>query len=381
MREFTDEFESTGPDAWAEKVKRDLKTDNIDSLLHQVLNCGVVQEPYCHERTLPQDHWTSKFRNHSLNHHTEWQGPRYWLNLERLEGSNPSTLNQLALNALQSGADGVEFSTSTTKYEHLLADINLAHCYLGYQGSLDQAQALGRYLETTELLAGHLRITNQFQSLESLGELVSNLSKTPLRCLTLYETSGHGDQIRHSAMLVCKGIYIVNTMLDQGLDLELITKKLHFEVSMGDQYLWEICRLRVLRIILTQVLAQFGLPPEDCTLSMGARTQKGAGTDENGELQMLHNATQSMAAILGGCDLLSVAPHVDGFASEDPHQRRIARNVGLLLRDESYLNKAGDVVAGSYYLEKLMDQQARSIWQQVQEIEAGGGFIKFNKTA
>ena len=379
MSDFLYGFSSTSHQEWVERVKKDLKTEDISDVLKQDLKSGIHHPPYQDQDSLTSNHWTTRFRNYALNDESEWQGARYWLNLERLKGQDSQKLNQSALQALKGGAEGIDFITDTQQWDQLFHDISLEHCYLGFAGDITQVKELTAFLANRKVMAGNLRISNQYQNLEALADLTKSLAKSNLRCLTLYETSGHGDQIRHTAMLICKCIHLVQALSQHGLNPHDIAQKLHFEVLMGDQYLWEICRLRILRIILGQVLAQFGIAGEQCRISLGASTTVGAGTDDNPELQMLHNTTQSMAAILGGCDLLTVRPHEGGFEESDPQRRRIARNIGLLLREESYLHRAGDAVAGSYYLETLMDEIAQAVWKQVREIEAGGGFIKYQK--
>ncbi len=55
-----------------------------------------------------------------------------------------------------------------------------------------------------------------------------------------------------------------------------------------------------------------------------------------------------MAAVIGGADLLFVAPSEDSDFGG-----RIARNIGHLLQQESHLDRVADAAAGSYYLETL----------------------------
>jgi methylmalonyl-CoA mutase len=45
---------------------------------------------------------------------------------------------------------------------------------------------------------------------------------------------------------------------------------------------------------------------------------------------------------------------------------RMARNVSLILREESHLNKVADPVAGSYAIEMLTRELAREAWQRFQ---------------
>ncbi len=62
---------------------------------------------------------------------------------------------------------------------------------------------------------------------------------------------------------------------------------------------------------------------------------------------------EGMAAVLGGCDSLTVEPYNSRYGETDTQSRRIARNVHAILREESYLAKVADPAAGTYFLESL----------------------------
>ena len=78
---------------------------------------------------------------------------------------------------------------------------------------------------------------------------------------------------------------------------------------------------------------------------------------------MLKSTSAALAAILGGCDALTVQPE-----NENPMMARIARNVSSILREESHLSKVADPTAGSYYLESLTNQLAINAWKKFQNI-------------
>ena len=83
-----------------------------------------------------------------------------------------------------------------------------------------------------------------------------------------------------------------------------------------------------------------------------------------------------MSAVIGGCDALTVHPYntISGDSSE--FAARIARNVPLLLKEESYLDKVADPSAGSYYVENLTYQLVESAWALFMDVEKYGGFEK-----
>ena len=96
---------------------------------------------------------------------------------------------------------------------------------------------------------------------------------------------------------------------------------------------------------------------------------------------LLRATTEAMAAIVGGCDALTVRPYDAVLdrkqsAAEQEFSQRIARNVSILLEEESYFDKVADPSAGSYYVETLTQQLAESAWALFLDVEQRGGFAK-----
>ncbi len=70
---------------------------------------------------------------------------------------------------------------------------------------------------------------------------------------------------------------------------------------------------------------------------------------------MLRATTEAMSAAIGGCEVINVSPYDSIFKTSDSFSLRIARNIQLLMKHESYIDKVVDPAAGSYYLESLTD--------------------------
>lgn len=60
---------------------------------------------------------------------------------------------------------------------------------------------------------------------------------------------------------------------------------------------------------------------------------------------------------------------------EDDFGQRMARNISLILKEESYFNKVVDPSAGSYYIEYLTNKLSENAWKVFQNIEKKGGWL------
>jgi methylmalonyl-CoA mutase len=93
-------------------------------------------------------------------------------------------------------------------------------------------------------------------------------------------------------------------------------------------------------------------------------------------VNLLRDTTEAMSAILGGCNSLTIEPYDAFYKNTQSFLRRIARNVSSVIKEESYLDKAVDPMAGSYYLVNLTNEIAKNSWSAFQEVENSGGFVE-----
>jgi methylmalonyl-CoA mutase len=90
-------------------------------------------------------------------------------------------------------------------------------------------------------------------------------------------------------------------------------------------------------------------------------------------VNMLRTTIAAFSAGLGGADAISVLPFTAALGLPDRFARRIARNMQLLLLEESNLARVVDPAAGSGGIEDLTEKLCRTAWALFQEIEAAGG--------
>ena len=90
-------------------------------------------------------------------------------------------------------------------------------------------------------------------------------------------------------------------------------------------------------------------------------------------VNILRTTIATFSAGVGGADAVLVLPFTAALGLPDRFARRIARNIQLLLLEESNVAKVGDPTAGSGAIEDLTEKLCRTAWTQFQEIEASGG--------
>jgi methylmalonyl-CoA mutase len=92
-------------------------------------------------------------------------------------------------------------------------------------------------------------------------------------------------------------------------------------------------------------------------------------------VNLLRLASAGFGAALGGADVIQLDPFTQPLGHPSPLARRQARNIQLVLMEESELGRVADPAAGSWFLDRLTDQIARAAWTQFQTLEGEGGAL------
>lgn len=190
---------------------------------------------------------------------------------------------------------------------------------------------------------------------------------------TLADHSAGADAADELAVALSTGAAALEQLLGQGFTPGAAGKQVAFQLSVGRDTFAELAKVRALRVCWQKVLA--------AAKAEGARTLVHAVcatrtlTQNDPWVNMLRGTTQVFAAVLGGADLVTPLPFDRALGTTSALAQRVARNTGLVLREESSLGKVADPAAGSYYLETLTDQLAREAWRRFQLFEREGGVV------
>jgi methylmalonyl-CoA mutase len=180
-----------------------------------------------------------------------------------------------------------------------------------------------------------------------------------------------GSEAQELAFALASAVAYLRTLEQNGVPLPSAYNAIYFRlIADADQFL-TTAKLRALRKLWARVATASGLSPQP-TIVM-AETAWRTMTRRDAYANILRATIAVASAGLGGADAITVLPHTAALGLPDAFARRIARNVQLLLLEESNLARVTDPAAGSGAFEALTEQLCHAAWTQFQEIERAGG--------
>ena len=173
--------------------------------------------------------------------------------------------------------------------------------------------------------------------------------------------------------------YLVR-LTDAGLDIDAAARKLRFSFSVSSNYFMEIAKFRAARMLWANIVKGYG-PAKNCACKMQihAETSRWNQTVYDPYVNILRGTTEAMSATIAGVHSLEVMPFDASFENPTEFSKRIARNVELLLKNESHFDQVVDPAGGSYYVENLTQSIAAEAWKLFLEIEQKGGYTEAYK--
>lgn len=276
-------------------------------------------------------------------------GPRQWMNLPKIMVDDAQQANQQALEYLNSGADGILFEcfTPTLDFNRLLAEIKPEFCNLSFvsTGEFD-TEGLQAWVER-----------NQAHSIH--GAIFQAHPKSSLPYDHFYPAGilvkPNSNPIEEIAAALAAAVQV----LDQSSPNTI--HQIAFSLPIQTHLFQELAKLKALRMLWYQIQGAYGV--ELKSVHIHAYSEAWPAPDYQPHGNMIKSTTACLAAILGGCDSVTIL-------AEKPDQvmmNRIARNVSSILREESYLHKVADPIAGSYFIDTLVTELAEKAWHKFQQ--------------
>jgi methylmalonyl-CoA mutase len=165
-------------------------------------------------------------------------------------------------------------------------------------------------------------------------------------------------------------------LTNEGLNIDDIAPRIRFHFSVGSDYFMEIAKFRAAKYLWSKIVNSYGLSDaSNAIMQIHCSNSLWNKTVYDPYVNMLRTTTESMSAVLGGVNSLSVLPFNAAYENETEFSDRIARNQQLVLKGESYLDRVADISAGSYYIEELTDKLIHNAWEQFLKIDDEGGYV------
>jgi methylmalonyl-CoA mutase len=180
-----------------------------------------------------------------------------------------------------------------------------------------------------------------------------------------------GSEAQELAFALAAAVDVLRALENTGLSLDVARKLIYFRLSADADEFLTIAKFRAMRKLWARVEAACGLTPKPAIVH--AETAWRMMTKRDPHVNMLRATIAVTAAGVAGADAISVLPHTAALGLPDAFARRVARNIQLVLLEESNLDKTADPAAGSGAIEKLTDEMCAAAWAQFQRIDAVGG--------
>lgn len=185
---------------------------------------------------------------------------------------------------------------------------------------------------------------------------------------------------------LANGNEILNKLVEAGLDVPVVAKKIKFNFGIGGNYFMEIAKFRAARWLWAQIVEAYKpICVNDCPnkthdgmcrcsskIYTHAETSNFNKTVYDAHVNLLRTQTEAMSATIAGVNSLTVRPFDETYKESDEFSERIARNQQLLLKEECHFDKITDPSAGSYYIETLTSSIADQAWKLFLETDEKG---------
>jgi len=177
------------------------------------------------------------------------------------------------------------------------------------------------------------------------------------------------------------GLEYLRTGTTAGLHVDDFAPRLSFFWAMGKNYFMEVAKMRAGRLLWAKIVNGFDPKnPKSMALRTHSQTSGWSLTEQDPYNNIVRTCIEAMAAALGHTQSLHTNALDEAIALPTDFSARIARNTQLYLQDETKICKVVDPWGGSYYVEALTQQLARSAWAHIQEVEGLGGMAKAIET-
>jgi methylmalonyl-CoA mutase len=378
MKKLFEAFSKSSKQQWVDLLAKELKGADFESNLHKQNEIEQLTFPsYFHledARKSQQVPGKYPYTRGYVFDNNDWNIGTYLL------VKDEKVANEKALKILNEGTNSLILDVSqktTVSLDVLLSEIGVQYIRTYFMvASESQMQFILSWFENQpKAFVGFY-----FNPLATQTEIPAISSAVQAR---LFEVDAYAVQqaganaSQELAFALSLGKAYIEKQLAQNIDLDQALANLHFTFGIGTDYLIEIAKFRAFRTLWAQLVREYK-PIHVCneTTLITAKSGFVNKSLKDPYTNLLRQTTEAMSAVIGGADHLWIQPY-NAQSSEGitDFTQRMATNISLLLKDESYLDKVIDAAGGSYAIEFLTDSLCQNTWDIYTELSKLGGIL------
>ena len=366
------EFKEVSAKQWKQKIQFDLQGADYNDTLVWKSPDGIDVKPFYHPDETP----TPK----------KVKSPSHWNITEQIYVSSAEKANKRAKKILKKGTESLWFilPSEDVDLNALFEGLSSTNIYITphfisdeFFLKLGSQKGENKIFLQLDIVGNLARSGNWFhdqkkdhQILEAVVQKSENLESVISVDMSLYQNAGASipQQLAYA-------LAHVNEYFDHFSELPKEKKKqfkIQFLVSAGPNYFFEIAKVRALRVLFATLAREYDFPTECHIVAQPTRRNK---TLYDYNVNLLRTTTECMSLILGGANSVCNMAYDAIYHKNNDFGSRIARNQLLILKHESYFDKAANPAEGAYYIESLTHEMAEKALDIFKTIEKGGGFV------
>jgi len=233
----------------------------------------------------------------------------------------------------------------------------------------------------SQLLRSGALSTTLEESLVTMAELARMTSSILPQCkaitvgTSVYHDAGASNVQELSLMLASAKVYL-QVMCDLGMSIDDAYKQIEVQLCVDTDYFLSIAKLRAARTLLARFANACGADTQSYSIPLHINTSARMLTQRDPWVNMLRTTVAAGAAAIGGCNSLTVSPYDSHCGEQSELGRRVARNIQIILQEESNLHRVIDPLGGSGYVEHLTQSLCELAWEEFSQIESQGGLVE-----
>lgn len=367
---LTQNFPEKTQDDWMAFVSSLLKGKDFDTLI-ALSEDGISKGPLWTAEDLPE-----KFGRLGRMDVPQLGG-RPWHITSPVRDPDLAHANTQALEDLKGGASALRIETGEgalrlkdkSHIKRLLEQIYTDLIPISFAPNGHNAAIADVIMGLTDLRKAHINFgLNPLTDADMIARLAED-TPSGWRAITLNAAGVHeqgGTEVLELANLAAHICHAMQTFTP-----ELAHRHMMIELAVTQDGHLMIAKLRAARRIYARIAESFGLA--DTTVAIHAITSQRMMQTVDPWTNMLRVMSAGFGAVCGGANFITTRPFTDGLGLPTAFGHRIARNMQLMMMEESHLGQVQDVAFGSYFHEHLTDQLAQAAWSVFQDIERAGG--------
>ncbi|GGX64757.1 methylmalonyl-CoA mutase [Litorimonas cladophorae] len=356
---------------WQKTVTSGLKTGTFEDLIHYSED-GIARGPLMSATDLPPS--LAPLARTAL---PKLEG-RKWHITAPVRGIDLNHANTQLLENLKGGASAIRIENgdalkNRNDLKRLLEGVHLDLVPIQFAPKSGNASSL-----TQALSIAALKETSVWAGLDPIDDeaaINATLRQTPAgwKLMTISACHIHeqgGTDVQELAGLAA---HLADAIRVYGTDT--VCKHMVIEIASDRDSHLTIAKIRAARRLTRRITEAFDI--DGSAIPICAVTSLRMMQTQDAWTNLLRVMSAGFGSVIGGADMITTRPFTDGLGEATPFAHRIARNMQLMMMEESHLGQVADAAHGSYWHEHMTEALAQSAWRAFQMIEQKGGIRSY----